>query len=109
MKREQIIKMLKNKLWGAFKQGQKVSPFDADNSEFWAPFFYGVAISLTDAILALPLDVPSDEEINKAVIKYATVEVENDEGGVDKFVAPFAEFYQDGIDWMRDEILKRNK
>jgi len=97
MKREQIIKMLKNKLWGAFKQGQKVSPFDADNSEFWAPFFYGVAISLTDAILAIPLDIPSDEEIKKKYGKSPFNHISGDR------------FAEQGAKWMRDEILKRNK
>lgn len=37
--KDKIIEILRKELWTAFKKGQRVSPFDADNSEFWAPFF----------------------------------------------------------------------
>ena len=36
---EKVIEILYKALWDAFKSGQKVSPFDADNSEFYNPFY----------------------------------------------------------------------
>ena len=48
--------------------------------------------------------MPSEEEINRAAIEYATIEVENDEGGIDKFVAPTAEMFLDGIEWFRNRM-----
>jgi len=48
--------------------------------------------------------MPSEEEINAAAIEYATIEVENEEGGIDKFVAPTAEMFLDGIDWFRNRM-----
>jgi len=61
---------------------------------------------LIDAILALPLDVPSDGEIEDRSTLYAT-----EEGGEDleqMLQQPdFIAFY-DGAMWMRDEIINRN-
>jgi len=51
--------------------------------------------------------MPSEEEINAAAIEYATIEVENEEGGIDKFVAPTAEMCLDGIEWLRNQITEK--
>ena len=55
-----------------------------------------------DAILTLPLDVPSDEEIEKKAISH---------NRTDNYTT--IDYYSTGIivgsKWVRDEILKRNK
>ena len=55
-----------------------------------------------DTILALPLDVPSDEEIEKKAMNH---------NRTDNYTT--IDYYSTGIivgsKWVRDEILKRNK
>ena len=83
MKREQIIEILKSWL-----QANDGTIFTDD-----------IAISqITNEILALPLDVPSDEEIMQ---KYPFFDEEIDlVSNLDN---------QEGAKWMKDEIIKRNK
>lgn len=61
---------------------------------------------VADQILALPLDVPSDEEINKVSIDYCTQPC-FPEGEPELDPEAYRQF-RDGLIWMRDEILKRN-
>jgi len=56
------------------------------------------------ALAEFKAKMPSEEEINAAAIEYATIEVENEEGGIDKFVAPTAEMFLDGIEWFRNRM-----
>ena len=74
MKREQIIETLKNPHW--FLNGKL---FESDFER------------IADAILALPLDVPSDDEIEKYCYK-------ENHGNT-----------RMGAKWMQEEIIKRNK
>jgi hypothetical protein len=57
---------------------------------------------IVDDILALPLDVPSDEEIEKKAMNH---------NRTDNYTT--IDYYSTGIivgsKWVRDEILKRNK
>ena len=81
MKREQIIETLKNPHWFFFGK-----LFESDFEQ------------IADAILALPLDVPSDEEIMQ---KYPFFDEDIDlVSNLDN---------QEGAKWMKDEIIKRNK
>ena len=63
---------------------------------------HGGLTEVADAILALPIDVPGDEELlNKAVDhnrtgKYTTVDY-------------YSTGIVEGATWMRDEIIKRNR
>ena len=58
---------------------------------------------LADAILSLPLEVPSDEEIEDI-----TSQVSHDES--DTFYDNnYIKGFKDCATWMRNEILKRNK
>ncbi len=56
---------------------------------------------------------PSEKILNKKSIEYAIVEVDNDEGGTDKFVSPIAEYYIDGfndaINWIRENNIKNER
>lgn len=59
---------------------------------------------ITDAILALPLDVPSDEEILKQAHKdYPYYDI----GWND--ITMKRQLWIECAKWMRDEIIKRNK
>ena len=83
MKREQIIEILNS--YGS-----------------WNNYILGIheadIINLVDAILALSLEVPSDEEIDKQVDDYFC------------FNSPmYVEGVKKGMKEMRDEIIKRNK
>ena len=78
MKREQIIEILKNPHW--FLNGKL---FESDFER------------IADAILALPLDVPSDGQRIAEQSEYLTDAEER-------------AFYS-GQKWMREEIIKRNK
>ena len=80
MKREQIIEILEN-MWEILK---KEGGFNINDT--------------ANAILALPLDVPSDEEIMQ---KYPFFDEDIDlVSNLDN---------QEGAKWMKDEIIKRNK
>lgn len=59
---------------------------------------------LIDAILALPLDVPTIEEANIEANKYG--EIDKPDYGVKENAS--LDFVR-GTVWMRDEIIKRNK
>jgi len=71
---------------------------------------------IADEILALPLDVPSDEEIKDESINNITEALEsvlpNDGNYIitdeNKLRAVYF-YFQFGAIWMRTEILKRNK
>ena len=62
--------------------------------------------SITDEILALPLDAPSDEEINEVAMDYCTIQGEPD-GEPEHDPEAYRQF-RDGMNWMRENILKRN-
>jgi len=78
--------------------------------ETWDDYVLGGDINddIADAILALPLNVPSDEErrIWRIHDKTELIEME---------VATSGELMErlhgrdEGMDWMREEIIKRNK
>ena len=61
---------------------------------------------LIDAILALPLDVPSDDEINTTAYDYCMFEG-GEEGEPEADPEAYRHF-RDGMNCMRDEIIKRN-
>ena len=87
MKREQIIEILNS--YGS-----------------WNNYILGIheadIINLVDAILALSLDVPSDEEIEN---KISTIFRREALTTIDYYSTGFNE----GTIWMREEIIKRNK
>jgi hypothetical protein len=81
MKREQIIELLED-----YEQHRILT---RDN--------------FADAILALPLDVPSDEEIKKTAMDYAPIYDFDDD-----FNAQIRKEVEDLLKDMRNEIIERN-
>jgi hypothetical protein len=100
MKREQIIKILKEEL------SVIIERVDIPGGTIIGKKIIMGKEEAADEILALPLDVPSDGEIEDRSTLYAT-----EEGGEDleqMLQQPdFIAFY-DGAMWMRDEIINRN-
>jgi hypothetical protein len=90
MKKEQIIEILKNPHW--FLNGKL---FESDFER------------IADAILAIPLDVPTDEEIHNIAYDYCMFEG-GDEGEPEADPEVYTHF-RDGMNCMRNEIIKRNK
>lgn len=89
MKREQIIGILKSyRIW--FGDAMAIHE-DAFNN-------------LADEILALPLDVPSDEEIKDKIFANDPVSDSDPE-----WIYGFRQGQFTGAKMMRDEIIKRNK
>jgi hypothetical protein len=82
MKREQIIELIKKHADGVWNKYDNPNQPMADEVDI---------IKLADAILALPLDVPSDDEIEKYCYK-------ENHGNT-----------RMGAKWMQEEIIKRNK
>ena len=62
---------------------------------------------IADAILAIPLDVPSDEDISTTAYDYCMFEG-GEEGEPEADPETYRHF-RDGMNCMRDEIIKRNK
>lgn len=62
---------------------------------------------LADAIMALPIDVPSEEEINEYARRESIVQVEED-GELIDYESCLDEYYIVGAKWAINEILKRN-
>lgn len=87
MKREQIIEILGT--WDDYVLGGDIND------------------DIADAILAIPLDVPSDEEVMEESLK-GHISLSDH-----KWMSWFNDAEQDifiqGAKWMRDEIIKRNK
>jgi len=78
MKREQIIEVLEK--------------YDIDESHW--------KLEIADEILALPLDVPNDEEKEEKIDeKYFTIDHPHD----------YKEGFNDCFNWLKSEIIKRNK
>ena len=90
MKREQIIEILKNPHW--FLNGKL---FESDFER------------IADAILAIPLDVPTDEEMIDAQDDYGQKHQEDKFGYSIYGITSNA--FEQGARWMRGEIIKRNK
>lgn len=96
MTREQIIEILKNPHW--FLNGKQ---FESDFER------------IADAILAIPLDVPSDEEIAEKIQAfrknklsgYGNVSI----GRLQLGELEWMNLVLEVTSWMRDEIIKRNK
>ena len=87
MKREQIIEFAKKHIYIEYKKAGFGTYQELGGLEEFA-----------NAILALPLDVPSDEEIMQ---KYPFFDEDIDlVSNLDN---------QEGAKWMKDEIIKRNK
>jgi len=95
MKREQIIEILKNPHW--FLNGKL---FESDFER------------IADAILALPLDVPSDKESQNHMIAMNLFQ-HKDEFGNDVWdegkLYWAIQGYKIASKWMKEEIIKRNK
>lgn len=93
MKRKQIIKIMQ-------KGFEEMACREASKSEL--NYFKESA----DAILALPLDVPSDEEIKKTALDYAPVYylAETNDDVNDQIREEVEDLLKD----LRDEIIKRN-
>ena len=81
MKREQIIEILQDKIELSLTSNYKSVYIDGLDK-------------CADAILALPLDVPSDAQIT--IPEYCENQIE-------------AREFIEGAKWMRDEIINRNK
>lgn len=62
---------------------------------------------VADAILALPLEVPSDGEIKKEIFKRTTEPVPYT--GKSYIPKPIFRFMEEISEWIKDEIIKRNK
>lgn len=89
--------------------------------ETWDDYVLGGDINddIADAILAIPLDVPSDEEVMEESLKGTLREglISSPDGHISlsdhKWMSWFNDAEQDtfiqGAKWMRDEIIKRNK
>jgi len=61
---------------------------------------YHWKLEIADEILALPLDVPNDEEKEEKIDeKYFTIDYPHD----------YKEGFNDGFNWLKSEIIKRNK
>jgi len=96
MTREQIIEILKNPHW--FLNGKL---FESDFER------------IVDAILAIPLDVPSDEEIAEKIQAfrknklsgYGNVSI----GRLQLGELEWMNLVLEVTSWMREEIIKRNK
>ena len=102
MKREQVLEILRTELSKAFEMGLKQSPFDAENSEFYRPMIdLTIAPRVTDEIMALPLDVPSDEEIEQIIRDYYN-------SGFLQLTDMVIYDRVKGGKLIRDEIIKRN-
>ena len=86
MKREQIIEILKLSFMG---------------------YSDGYFELITDQILALPLDVPTDEEMIDAQDDYGQKHQEDKFGYSIYGITSNA--FEQGARWMRGEIIKRNK
>ena len=89
MIREQIIEILKNPHW--FLNGKL---FESDFER------------IADAILALPLDLPSDEDISTTAYDYCMFEG-GEEGEPEADPEAYRHF-RDGMNCMRKEIINRN-
>jgi len=100
MKREQIIEILEKykdiESWYFFGQ----------ESEHKALINLASPENIADEILALPLDVPSDDEINTTAYDYCMFEG-GEEGEPEADPEAYRHF-RDGMNCMRDEIIKRN-
>ena len=86
MKREQIIEILEN-MWEILK---KEGGFNINE--------------VADAILALPLDLPSDQEIKDEIFANNPVS-----DGDPEWIYGFRQGQFSGSRMMRDEIIKRNQ
>jgi hypothetical protein len=68
--------------------------------------------AIADAILALPIEMPSEEEIHKNMIEMNLYQ-HNDEFGNEVWdegkLHWATQGYRIAIKWMKDEIIKRNK
>ena len=94
MKREQIIEILqKHKDKWIRWSGGYVSDENFDE--------------VADAILALPLDVPSDEEVMEESLNGHIIL--SDPRWMSWFNDAEQDTFIQGAKWMRDEIIKRNK
>ncbi len=92
MKKEQIIEILG-------KIGTPISLDDVDSPTFWLE-------EAADAILTLPLEVPSDEEIACEIIaRFLSNPHANQRANYQREKRAFA----NSAMWMRDEITKRNQ
>jgi len=106
MKREQIIEILEKykdiECWYFFGQ----------ESEHKALINLASPENIADEILALPLDVPSDDEVKKHMIEMNLYqhldEFDNDVWDEGKLHWAI-QGYKIAAKWMRDEIIKRNK
>ena len=92
-KREQILEILE-------KIGTPISFEDVNSQTFWLE-------EAADEILALPLEVPSDEEIINAENDYGKKHQEDQFGYSIYDITSFA--FRQGAMWMRDEIIKLNQ
>jgi len=95
-RKEKIIEILKS------KTAQNLFHFRFQMfSEAWYE-------ELADAILALPIEVPSEEEINEYARRESIVQVEED-GELIDYESCLDEYYIEGAKWAINEILKRNE
>ena len=74
---------------------------------------HGDLMSVADAILALPLDVPSDEEIAERIQAFRKNKLSGygnmSIGRLQLGELEWSNLVLDICKWMRDEIIKRNK
>ena len=95
MKREQIIEILKNPHW--FLNGKL---FESDFER------------IADAILAIPLDVPTDEEIAEKIQAFRKNKLSGygnmSIGRLQLGELEWSNLVLDICKWMKEEIIKRN-
>jgi len=95
MKKEQVIETLKNPHWF-----------------FFGKLFKSDFEQIADAILALPLDVPSEDEVKKHMIEMNLYQ-HLDEFGNDVWDEGKLHWaiwgYRIASKWMKEEIITRNK
>ena len=109
-RRQRIIEMLGKELRNVFEMGLKQSPFDAENSEFYLPMIdLTITPKLADAIMAIPLDIPTDEEIEEILWEEIHIPLSEQDklNNTENYI-----FYKEvflWVRWMRDEIIKRNE
>jgi len=102
MKREQIINKIYDKIRDDLLHAKLLYWEEDDDT-----YKYPLVEPLLDAILALPLDVPSDGEIKKEIFKRTTEPIPYT--GKNYIPKPVFQFMEEISEWVKDEIIKRNR
>jgi len=113
-RKEQIIEIIRTELSKAFEMGLRQHPNDAENSEFYRPKIdLSITPRVADEIMALPIDIPSEEEIDKMADKeYLIFHIKDPRGKRDFAQLSMRGFLMEGfVRGYKEaiaEIIKRN-